>query len=129
MICFFKCAVYEVVLVGTMMKQAVGQRATYSLVKEDEHGGDLDPLFCQSVGIMLAIALNQPMSFHLPQIVAELIYCVLGKFVSSHDVFMKKRTAASTEAGPGVHDGFHQTNHARIVDLDARNSCVAVCQG
>ena len=67
-------------------------------MKEDEHGGDLDALFCQSARIMLAIALNQPMSFHLAQIVAELIYCVLGHFVSSHDVFMKKPTAAIKEA-------------------------------
>ena len=129
MICFFKCAVYEVELVGAMMKQAVGQRAAYPLMKEDEHGGDLDALFCQSVRIVLAIAFNQPMSFHLAQIVAELIYCVLGQFVGSDDVFMKKRTTPSAEAGPGVHDGFHQTDHARIVDLDAGNSCVAVCQG
>jgi len=28
-----------------MMKQTICQRTTYSLVKEDEHGGDLDPLF------------------------------------------------------------------------------------
>jgi len=26
-----------------------------------------------------------------------------------------------------VHDGFHQTNHTRIVDLNAGNSCVAMC--
>ena len=128
MICFFKCAVYEVEPVGAMMKQAVGQWAAYSLVKENEHGGDLDALFRKSVGVMFAVALNQSVSLHLTQIVAELIYCVCGQFVSSHDVFMKKRTTPSAEAGPGVHDGFHQTDHAGIVDLDTGNSCVAVCQ-
>lgn len=111
------------------MKQAVGQRTTYAFVKEDEHGGDLDPFFCQSVRIMFAVALNQAMSLHLAQIVAELIYCVLGQFVSGHDVFMNKCTAPSAEAGPGVHNGFHETNHAGIVDLDTGDSCVALCQG
>jgi hypothetical protein len=50
-ICFFERAVYEVELVGAMMKQIICQRTTYSLVKEDEHGGNLAPLFCESVSI------------------------------------------------------------------------------
>ena len=43
MVCFLKPAAYDVDLIGPMTQQTIGQRTTYSLVKENEHGGNFDP--------------------------------------------------------------------------------------
>ena len=78
---------------------------------------------------MFAIALNESVCFHFAKIIAKLIPRVFRQFERRHDVFMKKRAIPSSEAGSGMHDRFHQPNHSLIMDFDAGNSCVAVCNG
>jgi hypothetical protein len=43
---------------GFAVKEAVGQRATDALVKEEEHEGDAEDFVCQLVGITEAVAVE-----------------------------------------------------------------------
>jgi len=56
-----------------MVKEAVCQRATDPLVKEDEDQRDLHAFVGQPIGITSAVAFNEAVTFQLPQVVAKLI--------------------------------------------------------
>ena len=58
------------------MKAAVGERATETLVEEQEQERDLDAFGGQPVGVAAAIALEQAVAFEFAQIVAELVQAV-----------------------------------------------------
>ena len=45
-------------LSGLAVEEAVGERATDALVKEDEHQGNTDAVVGQPIGITVAVALQ-----------------------------------------------------------------------
>lgn len=81
MICFFKLAVYEVEVIGAMMKRSIGQGTRYSFVKEDKDGGDFHAFVGQAVRIISAIAIKEPMRFHFAQMIAKLFFGVSPKYL------------------------------------------------
>ena len=59
-------------LLRAVVKQAVGERATNSLVEEDEQGGHPDAFCGESVAVGAAGAVPTGVGFHLTQVIAEL---------------------------------------------------------
>ncbi len=98
-------------------------------MKENEHSGNLHPLISQQVGIMFPIALNQATCFHLSEVVSKLINRILRQSISRYDIFMEELARPSIQAGPGMHNCFQQTDHALIMNLNACDSCIDVCNG
>jgi hypothetical protein len=89
-------------------------------MKEKEQEGCLDSLFSEAIAIVLGIPLNQPMSFHLAQVIAE-----LGKGIGRgleikafQKSLMEITSSPGGDAGAGMHQHLHEANQAGIVDLD-----------
>lgn len=129
MICLFELTVDNIYILWAVMEEAICQWAAYPFMKKNEHSGNLHALIRQSVGIMFAITLNQAMRLHLPEIVTELINGVLWQPIRSADVFMEKVARPSIQTGAGIHNCFHQTDHAFIMNLNAGDTCIDVCNG
>ena len=66
-------AVRAVVGIRAAMKAAIGERAAEPLVEKQEQQGDIDAFGGETVGIALAVALDQAMALQLAKIVAELV--------------------------------------------------------
>ena len=54
------------------VEQAVGERAADAFVEENKQECCLVAFGCEAVGITLAVAFDEPVSFHLPEVVAQL---------------------------------------------------------
>ena len=59
----FQFAVWPVVRIGFVMESAIGERATESLVEEQEQERDVNALGCQAVSVAAAITLQQAVPF------------------------------------------------------------------
>jgi hypothetical protein len=55
------------------MKEAVGQRSEEALVKEHEQEGDFVALGGKPIGVALAVAFQETVSFHLTEVKTELV--------------------------------------------------------
>ena len=69
----FKFAGGLVRRVGAVMKAAVGEGATESLMEEEEEQRDLDSFRCETVGVAGSVTLEQAVALELAQVVAELV--------------------------------------------------------
>src|ERR1017187_7250503 len=56
-----------------MMEEAVGERPTELLVKEDEQQRDLGSFLCQAISVTLPVSGEQSVRFEFAQIVSELV--------------------------------------------------------
>ena len=112
-----------------MMEEAVGERPTELLVKEDEQQRDLGSFLCQAISVTLLVSGEQPMRCEFAQIVSELV-----KFIAvGADAEGGQNGFVDVAGGPAgyyrssVQHHFHQADHARVVDLDAgilgRSNC------
>lgn len=129
MICLFELTVDNIYVLWAVMEEAICQWAAYPFMKKNEHSGNFRALVCQSVGIMFPVTLNQSVCFHFSEVIAELIDGVLWQSISSHNVFMEVLRRPSIQTGSGIHNCLHQTDHACIVNLNAGDSCIDVCNG
>src|SRR5580700_5754077 len=59
-------------LVGTTVKESVGQGAADTLVKVDEHQSNPDAFFGELVGVSGSVRGEQGMGFELAQVITEL---------------------------------------------------------
>ena len=104
-----------------MVKEAVGEWAAKLFVEEHEDEGDLGSFVGEPVGITFAVAFQQPVRFHFPEVVAELIQSVAigghaeGCEYGAVDVL----GSPATHRSAAVQEGFHEADHAGVVDLDA----------
>jgi len=114
-----------------VMKQARGEGAADALVKKHKHGGDANSLVGEVVGVMLAHPLQQAVGFHLAQIIAELIAGVglRGKSKGCSDGFSDLEGTPAVQLWSPVEQDFHEANHARVLDADARDLVLAGSDG
>ncbi len=104
-----------------MVKEAIGEGTANLFVEEYEHQGDFDPFVAEPVSVALAVALQQSVPFHLPEIVAKLIQAVAvgaeaeGCDDGGVDIFGPPASHCST----AVQEDLHQTDYAGVVDLDS----------
>ena len=104
-----------------MVKEAVCEWAAKLFVEEHKHEGDLGAFVGEPVGITFAVAFQQPVRFHFPEIVAELIQSVaIGSDTEGceHgvvDVF----GSPAAHGSAAVQKSLHQADHAGVVDFDA----------
>ena len=70
-----------------MVKAAVGQMPTETLVEEEKQQGDLDAFWGKPVAVAGTVALKQAVAFEFTQIVAELVESIgfVGKAESGED--------------------------------------------
>src|SRR2546423_10036408 len=83
----FEFAVRLVIDVGTMVKGAVGEWSAEPFVEEEEEQGNLDPFWCEIVGVAGSVTPQQRVGFELAQVVAELVQAVgsVGEVEGSED--------------------------------------------
>ena len=72
----FKFAGRRMVMIGPMVKSAVGQRTAEALVEEPEPERDLQTFGRETVGIAGTVAFEQAVTLQLAEIVAELVQSV-----------------------------------------------------
>ena len=106
--------------VGAVMEAAVGEGAAEPLVEEQEQQRHLDPFCCEPVGVAGAIALQQPMTFELAQVVAELVQAVgtVGKVKADENGVVDLFSGPAAEMTSAVQEDFKEADDARVVDLD-----------
>jgi len=64
--------------VGPVVKQRIGQRSAYTLVKQDEHQRGFGPFVGEALQIAPSIPFQQAMGFHLANVIAELSEGISG---------------------------------------------------
>ena len=106
------------------MEAAVGEGATEPFVEEQKQECDIDALGGEAVGIALAVALHQPVTFQLAKVVAKLIQPVgpFGEVERGQDGLMNLPGRPAADGGAAVEQHLQEPDHARIVDLDAGGS-------
>src|ERR1700730_3954811 len=104
-----------------MMEEAVGERPTELLVKEDEQQRDLGSFLCQAISVTLLVSGEQPMRFEFAQIVSKLVkfIAVRADAEGGQDGFVDVAGGPAGYHPSSVQHHFHQADHARVVDLDA----------
>lgn len=102
------------------MEKGIGNRAADTLMKEKKEEGYLNSFFCEAVAVVWEIALNQAMSFHLPQVIAE-----LGKRIGrGFEIKGFKKSlveitgSPSGDTGAGMDEHLHEADQAGMVDFD-----------
>jgi hypothetical protein len=60
------------------VEEAVGRRAAYALVEEDEEQGRAGALVGKAIGAAAAVSLQQSVSFEFAQVVAQLAKRIAG---------------------------------------------------
>jgi hypothetical protein len=104
-----------------VVKEAVGEWAAELFVEEHEHEGDPGSFVGEPAGVAFAIAFRQPVRFHFAEIAAKLIQTVaIGGYAEGCeycvvDVF----GSPATHRSAAVQEGFHEADHAGVVDPDA----------
>ena len=100
-------------------------------MEEDKHGGHASSLVGEAVGVTLAHSLQQAVTFHLAQVIAELIEGIglRGKGKSLEDGLPDLYGPPPFSCDPTVEQHFREANHACVMDLDTGNSGVAVGHG
>jgi len=58
---------------GIGAEEAIGEGSAHALVEEDEEQSDAGSLIGEAVGVAATVALQQPVSFELAQVVAQLV--------------------------------------------------------
>ena len=89
-------------------------------MKQKKEERYLNAFFSEAIAIVLEIPLNQAMSFHLTQIIAELRRRI-GKGLEIKGFkknLMEITGSPSGDAGAGMNEHFHEADQAGIVDLD-----------
>ena len=104
-----------------MMEEAVGERPTELLVKEDEQQRDLGSFLCQAISVTLPVSGEQPMRFEFAQVVSELVesIAVRSDAEGGQDGFVDLAGGPAGDYCSAVQHHFHQADRARVVDLDA----------
>jgi hypothetical protein len=88
-------------------------------MKKNKHGRNLDAFFGQDIRILFSISFDQTMRFHLAKIVSQLSERVVGQLKGFNDPIVNGSGTPAIEAHAGMHEHFHQTDHAGVMDLDA----------
>jgi hypothetical protein len=93
-----------------MMESAIGERATESLVEEQEQERDVNALGCQAVSVAAAITLQQAVPFELAQIVPELVESVLfrGKLECGDDCLVNLFGRPAADGAPVMEENFQK---------------------
>ena len=114
-----------------MVKEAVGEWAAELFVEEHEHEGDPGSFVGEPAGVAFAVAFQQPVRFHFAEIVAKLIQAVaIGGYAERCEYgFMDVFGPPATHRSAAVQEGFHETDHAGVVDPDAGNFAVPAVMG
>ena len=109
---------------GTMVEQAVGERAANALVKEDEEKGHASSFVGQAIGVAIRVAFEESVGFQLAQVVAELAEAigVGGQAKGLEDGGVQIGGAPAGYRRGLVQEQFQQTDEAGVVDLDARDA-------
>src|ERR1700685_2733041 len=102
------------------METAVGEGATESLVEEQEQEGDVHASCGQAVGVSATIALQQPVSFELAEIVTELIQSVLsrGKLEAGDDCLVNVFGRPAANGTAVMQENLQEPNDPGVMDFD-----------
>jgi hypothetical protein len=117
---------FRVCFSGVKQNLAGGERGCWRVaaelfVEEHEHEGDPGSFVGEAAGVAFAIAFRQPVRFHFAEIAAKLIQTVaIGGYAEGCeycvvDVF----GSPATHRSAAVQEGFHEADHAGVVDPDA----------
>jgi hypothetical protein len=106
--------------VGAVMEAAVGEEAAEPLVEEQEEQRQLDPFWCEPVGVAGAVAMQQPVTFELAQVVVELVQAVgtLGEVKGGENGVVDLFSGPAAKMTSAVQQDFEEADDARVVDLD-----------
>ena len=108
------------------MKETMGQGPTHALVEQDEEKADAVSLGGEAVAVTSPDPVQEAMALYFAQVVTQLGQGVgLGvQAESSEHPLVDLGGAPAAEGGTGVKQHLHETDHAGVVDLDARDAAV-----
>ena len=86
-----------------------------------------DALGSQAIAVTVAETFEQPVSFQLAQVLAQLPQRagLLGEAVGLQDRFLHLAAAPARDLRAAVEQNFHQPRHAGVVNLDAGDSAAS----
>ena len=116
---------------GPVVKQGFGERAADAPVEENEHGGDADAFFGESVAVRPTGPLEQAVGFHLAQIIADWGEGIglWGESKGIQNGLANLGRPPTVELRTSVQQHLHQAQHAGVLNLDAGDLAAARGEG
>ena len=117
--------------IGRAIEEAVGQRPTDALVKEDEEEADPVSFVGETVAVSSPHALQEAVALEFAQVITQLGQGVAvgGEAEGGQDSRVDLGDTPASDSGSGMQQHLHEADHAGIVDLDAGDTAFATDNG
>ena len=112
-VCGFQLAERLVTGGRTVVEAAVGERTAEPLVEEEEEQRNLDAFRGETVGVAGSIALQQPVTFELAQVVAQLVEVItsVGEMEGGEDGLVDLLGGPTADVRAAVQENLEQADH------------------